>query len=230
MSKSAHDPSVMPDWKLDNYRSERGAQAYRDDHETRIHRKWSDKVERRILLRYLEELARHRPIGRTLDCPSGFGRMLTLLRAHAPAVVEADVSPQMLELDRERHGDLAADYIEVSALEMPFGDRAFDLVVSIRLNHHLESEEAREAHLRELCRVADRAVILTWFSSTSLKNRLRQFRSRFTAKRRKNTIHPARVREIFQEQGFELRRSIPLSRLGSGHRYGLAVRRDGHGR
>ncbi len=224
MSKAAHDPSVMPDWKLDNYRSERGAHAYLHDHETRIHRKWSDKVERRILVRYFEELARERPIGRTLDCPSGFGRMLTLLREHAPEVVEADVSPQMLELNRERHGDLAADYVETSALEIPFADRSFDLVVSIRLSHHLESEEAREAHLRELCRLADRAVILTWFSSTSLKNRLRQFRARFTPKRQKNTIHPARVREIFAEEGFELRRSLPLSRLGSGHRYGMAVR------
>ena len=35
MSKVDRDPSVMPDWKLDNYRSERGAQAYLHDHETR---------------------------------------------------------------------------------------------------------------------------------------------------------------------------------------------------
>ena len=42
MTPLPSDPAVMPEWKLDNYRSDRGARAYLHDHESRLHRKWSD--------------------------------------------------------------------------------------------------------------------------------------------------------------------------------------------
>jgi SAM-dependent methyltransferase len=171
------DP-VMSQGKVDNYRSTRGAAAYHEDHQAKLHRRYSDRRERRILSKLL---ASARKSGRLLDCPSGFGRFLGFLLDYAERVVEADFSPSMLELNRELHGDQAEDYVECSALELPMEDRAFDTVVSIRLNHHIDSEELRLAHIRELCRVSDDLVVFTYFSKHSLKNRLRQFRGSLPA-------------------------------------------------
>lgn len=214
--------SLQPS-KLANYQSERGANAYLHDHETKLHRQVSDRAERRILRSFFAEVG---PLESILDLPSGYGRLLGLLREHAPRIVEADVSATMLKLNAERHGEDAAEYLECSGLAIPVEDRHFDGVVSVRLNHHLESESAREAHLRELCRVARRAVVVTFFSHRSLKNLLRRLRAPFNKKKPKNTMRPERVVEVFAECGFEVRRLAPLSRIGSGHVYGLFVRKS----
>ena len=96
--------------------------------------------------------------------------------------------------------------------------------MSIRLSHHLDRIEDRETHLRELLRVSDRAVIATWFSANSLKNILREARVKLFGQSPKNVLHTSRVREIAREHSFRLDSAVPLSRLSSGHRFGLFLR------
>lgn len=211
----------MPEHKIDNYVSERGAKAYYQDHQDKLHRKLSDKRERRILAEYLQAL---RPIDKLLDCPSGFGRLLSLCKEHADAVVEADFSPSMLALNQELHGE-QADYLQCSALEIPRDDDSFDVAISVRLSHHLESKEDRLKHIAELCRVADKGVVMTFFSSTSLKDRLRRLRRIWNKKKPKNTLSPAEVQAQFEKCGFKVDLMRPLARIGSGHIYVLARRR-----
>jgi ubiquinone/menaquinone biosynthesis C-methylase UbiE len=207
--------------KAQNYRSERGARAYHDDHQNKLHRKFSDRRERRILQDFFHRCG---PVEQLLDVPCGFGRLLDLFGAHAGEVVEADFSPSMLALNRELHGDDAAQYLECSALEIPRPDGCFDAAVSIRLSHHLDAHDDRLRHVRELCRVSRRFVVLTFFSGTSLKNRLRRLRGRWNHKRPKNTLLPQEVREEFARQGFRVAAMKPLARIGSGHVYTLARR------
>jgi SAM-dependent methyltransferase len=218
---------LMSAAKIDNYRSARGAAAYYEDHQSKVHRRLSDRRERRILGEFLARCAAARGGGKArslLDCPCGYGRMLGLFREHAEQVVEADFSPTMLALAEELHGGLASAYLQCSALAVPRPDRAFDTVVSIRLNHHLDSADDRRTHVRELCRVSADAVILTFFSSQSLKNRLRRLRALWNGKRAKNTLAPAEVRELFAGCGFAVECMVPLARIGSGHLYVLARR------
>jgi hypothetical protein len=99
--------------------------------------------------------------------------------------------------------------------------------VSFRLSHHLETQELRELHLKELFRVARKAVIVTWFSATSLKNRLRQVRVWLGRKRPKNVLHGARVRAIAAGCAFRQMAAKPLFVIGSGHVLGLFLRQDG---
>jgi ubiquinone/menaquinone biosynthesis C-methylase UbiE len=207
--------------KLDNYVSERGAVAYRADHASKLHRKLSDRLERRILERCFAAIE---PVKSILDVPSGHGRMLSLLRSKAPLVVEADYSPSMLRLNAADHGQAAGLYTRCSALALPFADRSFDLVLSIRLSHHLDDLGEREGHVRELCRVAGRAVVFTFFDFHSLKNALRRLRAPFDHKRPKHTLSRERVGELARDCGFALRSASPLSRLGSGHVYALLAR------
>lgn len=209
--------------KLQNYNSTRGAEAYKADYQNKLHRKWSDKRERALLNRYFAELGHQESI---LDLPCGHGRLSDLLRHRCDRLIEADWSFTMVSLNRRDHGDDGRNYFRASALEIPLADRSVDVVVSFRLSHHLETQELRERHLRELFRVARKAVIVTWFSASSLKNLLREVRVKLAGKRPKNVLRNDRVKAIAAEAGYRQQLAKPLFLIGSGHMLGL-FRRDG---
>lgn len=219
--------SPMQQHKLHNYNSTRGAEAYKADYEHKLHRKWSDKRERALLQSYFAELRRlgTDDLASILDLPCGHGRLSGLLKGHCRELIEADWSYTMVSLNARDHGHEGRSYFRASALEIPLPDRSVDVVVSFRLSHHLESQELRERHLRELFRVARKAVIVTWFSATSLKNVLRQVRVRLVGKKPKNVLRNTRVREVAEQCGFAQQRAKPLFRIGSGHVLGLFTRR-----
>jgi ubiquinone/menaquinone biosynthesis C-methylase UbiE len=130
----------------------------------------------------------------------------------------------MVSLNCRDHGRDHRQYLRASALEIPLPDRSVDVVVSFRLSHHLETQELRERHLAELFRVAKKAVIVTWFSATSVKNMLRQVRVVIAGKKPKNVLRNDRVRAVAASAGFTQRRAKPLFRIGSGHVVGLFFR------
>jgi hypothetical protein len=101
-----------------------------------------------------------------------------------------------------------------------------DAAVCIRLSHHLPSATERTRLLTELLRVADRFVVMTFFDFRSVKNWLRRARQPFDHKPPKHTMRVEEIAHIATQHGFTLRRCPPLSRLGSGHRYALLVRRS----
>jgi ubiquinone/menaquinone biosynthesis C-methylase UbiE len=200
--------------KLQNYNSTRGAEAYKADYARKLHRKLSDRRERALLVRFFAELG---PCDSILDLPCGHGRLSDFLKERCRQLIEADWSSTMVDLNRRDHGDQGRHYVRASALEIPLPDRAVDCVVSFRLSHHLETELLREQHLRELFRVARNAVIVTWFSATSLKNLLREVRVRFGSKNRKNVLRNDRVRAIASAAGFAQAQAKLLFLVGSGH-------------
>lgn len=208
--------------KLQNYNSTRGAEAYKADYQNKLHRKWSDKRERALLARYFAELGHQESI---LDLPCGHGRLSDLLKSRCDRLIEADWSFTMVSLNQRDHGLDARRYFRASALEIPLPDRSVDTVVSFRLSHHLETPQLRERHLQELFRVAKKAVIVTWFSATSLKNLLRELRVKLGNKKPKNVLRNGRVREIAEVAGFVQKQAKPLFFVGSGHVLGLFVRR-----
>lgn len=217
---NVHAP--MQPSKLQNYNSARGAEAYKADYQHKLHRKWSDRRERALLASYF---ARVGQVDSILDLPCGHGRLADLLKSHCQKLVEADWSFTMVSLNQRDHGHDRRRYVRASALEIPFPDRTFDVVVSFRLSHHLETQELRERHLRELFRSAKKHVIVTWFSATSLKNMLRELRVRIAGKKPKNVLRNERVRAIAEECGFVQERAKPLFVIGSGHVLGLFTRK-----
>ncbi len=211
------DPRVLA-----RYNSPEGAESYRDEYRRKLHRRVSDRIERRLFERLF---ARTGPLRSILDVPCGRGRLRALFRRHAELVVEADWSFYMLCGNRSEWGtDGATPYVRASALALPFADRSFDCVVSVRLNHHIDDVAEREQHVRELMRVAERYVIFTYFSYHSLKNLLRRLRRPFNKKRPKATLETGRVAELAREDGFRLVAAPALSWIGSGHRFALLER------
>jgi 2-polyprenyl-3-methyl-5-hydroxy-6-metoxy-1,4-benzoquinol methylase len=101
-----------------------------------------------------------------LDVGTGTGRVALLLAHGAAKVTAVDASDEMLAIARRR---AEAELVKVrfergDAHALDFPDRSFDAVVSFRLLMH--APEWRRC-LAEMCRVADRLVIIDYPSATS---------------------------------------------------------------
>ena len=104
-----------------------------------------------------------RPI---LDVGTGTGRAALLFARGGARVTGVDASEQMLAVARQRAADegVKATFQIGDAHDLAFPDRAFDVAVSLRLLMH--TPKWRRC-IAELCRVADRLVIIDYPSATS---------------------------------------------------------------
>jgi ubiquinone/menaquinone biosynthesis C-methylase UbiE len=104
---------------------------------------------------------------RILDVGTGTGRAALLLARGGARVTAIDASEAMLAVAHRRAADEGADitFLVGDAHTLDFRDRTFDVVVSLRLVMHAPDWRACVA---ELCRVADRLVILDYPSRRSV--------------------------------------------------------------
>jgi ubiquinone/menaquinone biosynthesis C-methylase UbiE len=104
-----------------------------------------------------------RPI---LDVGTGTGRAALLLARGGARVTGVDASEQMLAIARQRAAEegVHATFQLGDAHDLDFPDRAFDVAVSLRVLMH--TPHWRRC-IAELCRVADRLVIVDYPSATS---------------------------------------------------------------
>lgn len=199
------------------------------DYEKRRYRSWDqrlvDRRERRILIRLLRDATGRIPGGGApgpaagrpplvLDVPCGYGRMSDLIRASGARLVSADLSPAMVERAMQNAGPAASAGVVADLVRgLPFRPGAFDVVLCLRLFHHLHDPEAREAALAELRGVASAAVIVSFYR----RNRIHvlQRRLRRALKGKTYEIKMAAGGEFEREAvraGFEVERSVPLFR------------------
>jgi ubiquinone/menaquinone biosynthesis C-methylase UbiE len=103
---------------------------------------------------------------RILDVGTGTGRAALVLARGGACVTAVDASDQMLAIARDRAEEehLSVRFLPGDAHRLEFGDRAFDVVVSLRVLMH--AADWRQS-VGELCRVADRLVILDYPSVRS---------------------------------------------------------------
>ena len=193
-------------------RQEERAESYATKYDRELHKRISSYFERRAIRRALAITGAR---GATmLDVPCGAGRLTSLLLPVSSRLISCDYSPAMLSVFRRAHGEPC---FVGSAFDLPFADRAFDVVFSARLSHHIASDARRADYLREIMRIAAGWVIVTIFDRDSLKNRLREVSRRLRAKRSKHAFARADVERIARESGFAVAAALPLSRLASGH-------------
>lgn len=210
---------------LDRYNSPQGAKSYRG----KFARHWNERLnnvrEQHLLQRLLNGLAHSE---RALDMPCGYGRLCPAVQTSASKVVESDWSFYLLREAQENLAQTAAQpplgFVRVTAMNLPYADQAFGLVLSVRLSHHIPTQEERMLHVSELMRVSSRYVVFTYFDSHSLKNRVHRAKRRFVPKRAKYTLSQADVAQAAAAAGFQVVRAAPLSRLFSGHRYTVLER------
>jgi len=211
---------------LDKYNSTRGAISYRGKFQRHWNERLNNQNEQRLLRRLL---ARLEPVEDALDLPCGYGRLYPAVQKKARRVVECDWSFHLL---REAQGNPVRQngaprplgFVRATAMQLPYRERAFGLVLSVRLSHHIASHEERLAYLREILRVSSRYVVLTHFDTDSLKNHIHRAKLRYVSKRPKYTLSQEDITQTAAAMGFRVRKSIPLARLFSGHRYVLLER------
>jgi SAM-dependent methyltransferase len=103
---------------------------------------------------------------RILDVGTGTGRAALLMARGGARVTAVDASDEMLAIAR-RHGEeehLAVRFLVGDVHRLEFGDRDFDVVISLRVLMH--AADWRQS-VAELCRVADRLVIIDYPSAVS---------------------------------------------------------------
>ncbi len=168
-----------------------------------------DWRERRLVARALRLTGQ--PTG-VLDLPAGTGRLAPVLGAQAELVIGADRSWQMLH----QEGRYATRAVVTDAVQLPFRDNAFDVVVSLRFMGHLPPA-VRAAALEEMARVARHRLVVAFYDAT-LVTRLRRYcRRRLTGVDRGVWYAEpiARTRQQLAARGFTVHAAFPLARLVS---------------
>lgn len=90
---------------------------------------------------------------RILDFGSGIGHSLPAFREHFPdaSIAQSDISPASLEKARSLHGG-DEEQIVIDETGIPVEDKAFDIVFTACVFHHIEHEQ-HDFWLKELLRI-----------------------------------------------------------------------------
>jgi SAM-dependent methyltransferase len=122
-------------------------------------------------------------------------------------VEAADLSDAMIEITRQnaRNASLDLPVTKQDVEKLTFANRSFDTIISFRLFHHFPTAEIRQRVASELCRVAGKFVVLSYFSPLSVTTIKRRLRAAFGG--RASEKHPTSLAEVesyFNKAGFRL--------------------------
>lgn len=144
---------------------------------------------------------------RVLDVPCGGGRIAMRLARQGYRVAAGDLSDAMLTIAKENvaQAGLNCPVERLDVEKLIYADREFDTIVNFRLFHHFPTPDIRQRVVSELCRVARKYVVLSYFSNlsvTSFKRRLRALTGR--GKSAKYFTSLDEVEGYFNKAGFRL--------------------------
>lgn len=145
-----------------------------DKYPSEYSNRWRDRREKACIEKCLESI----PSGsRVLDLPCGTGRLTRMLIARGYNVIGADVSEAMLShardnyrnFQREQNGKAPNVQFEVrDVLSTGFNNNQFDGITCIRLFHHFAEADTRRRALKELGRICQGPIVVTFLNSFAL--------------------------------------------------------------
>ncbi|MBP7825026.1 MAG: class I SAM-dependent methyltransferase [Verrucomicrobia bacterium] len=164
------------------------------------------------------------PQASVLDVPCGGGRVTVQMAQAGYHMTAADIAEGMLTVARENfaaHGlHIPVQQQDVEGLTL--ADGSYDAVVCFRLFHHLPSPEIRARVVGELCRVARRQVVISYFNAASVAAWQRRWRTRWKRKPCREYSTPlSELKHYFQQHGFQLVKDLAQRRFF--HNLHLAV-------
>ena len=166
-----------------------------------------DRIQQRIVAEQVQRLA---PGSTVLDVPSGNGRMTQLLDRADLSVIAMDFDHQMLKAMARRRIDLAGRWrVRGDVTHLPLPDKSIDLVINMRLMHHIADPVMRVRTCRQLARVA-RGRVITSFWTTHC---WRYLRKRILGKKvRGYPVSPDTFLSACRQGGLVVEQIIPMRR------------------
>ena len=146
-----------------------------------------------------------------LDVPCGYGRFCEVLLSVSSRRVDADRSEIMAGRASARARELGAKDVAgvgVDLAALPFPDASFDVILSMRLLHHIGDPALRAKMFAELARVTRKYVITSFYDRNPLHQLQRGLSKLTNAKRRKSKIYffsADTFRKEIETAGFVLR-------------------------
>jgi len=174
------------------------------------------------------------PDSRVLDLPCGTGRLTRLLLDQGFRVTAADVSEPMLDIARKniaQHGpasETAVPHVDFElrdVMQTGYADGRFDAIVCNRLFHHFTESGTRLQALKELRRISQGPVIISFFNSFALDAAYRKLRDKLRGRTRHDRI-PIPYTTFHAEllaAGFRVQEKIAVRWGISPHWYVVAV-------
>jgi SAM-dependent methyltransferase len=140
-----------------------------------------------------------------LDIGCGLGRLTRALAADNRDVVGLDVSPRMIERAKSEGSSVGATFLEGDFLELDFGNRRFDCIVSAAALHHMPPDVALR-RMSGLLRPGGRLVVHDLRRDSSVGDILRSYsalaRAMLTRWVRTGRVRPPkRVRQVWDRHG-----------------------------
>ncbi len=108
----------------------------------------------------LLEAAEIQPDSQVLDLGSGPGNVAEMFAQAGAVVTGVDFSPQMVKTAQSRHPHIM--FREANAEQLPFGDGAFDAVVSNYTVHHLARPEVVFREISRVLKPGGRFAFVVW--------------------------------------------------------------------
>lgn len=172
--------------------------------EERFHTFWGRRTHERESRAVADLLSLAAPLeGPWLDMPCGAGRLTPLL----PKPVCCDLNPEMLRLL-----DPSLPSVLASGLALPFRDRSFQGVLSVRFLPHLEDPAQRIHALSEMKRVSKKWVLVSFFHALSLQSFRREVkRILFRRRRGRKAVTFRRFRREAEAAGLRVAAVRPLA-------------------
>ena len=117
-------------------------------------------------------------IKNVIDMPCGTGRIFPLFISNKISFTGSDISREMMEMARDRFGKsgLLNGMVRCDAEFLPFRDRSFDSVVSIRFMFHVP-KEVRHNILKEMARISKGWLIIDYRHRYTVKYWIKRYLS-----------------------------------------------------
>ena len=127
-------------------------------------------LETSVIKKALDYVLANTRVNSVLDTPCGEGRLIDLQNLYQLNMSYADISDEMMRIAKEKAPDRQFYKMDLEKVDL---DREYDLVMCIRLLHHLP-DEVKSRVLGSLFKLTKGYVILTFSSPSSLHKRRNQ--------------------------------------------------------
>jgi ubiquinone/menaquinone biosynthesis C-methylase UbiE len=173
---------------------------------------WNTK---RVISKLVRQTGRK---GFALDIPCGTGRLSDLILKSGYQWIGADISLEMMTESRKKMMNGFEGYpwwnIRLDAERMPFKDDSLDCIFSIRFIYHIP-EEIRYRMLKEMRRITKKWIIIDYNYPNKFKELARRIGFFFSKRSVKKRITFPEIRRELRENGLQVYKVLPVSRLFS---------------